>query len=124
MFDEDLASLYQVDTGLLNRAVKRSIDRFPADFMFQLTKTEYDTLRCQFGISKIDDTTDRRGGRRYLPYAFTEQGIAMLSSVLRSNMAVKVSVGIMRAFVEMRKFITNNALLFERISTSPIRSIH
>lgn len=116
MFDEDLAILYQVDTGLLNRAVKRNIDRFPDDFRFQLTKAEYETLRCQNGISKNDNITDGRGGRRYMPYAFTEQGIAMLSSVLRSNIATNVSIGIMRTFVEMRKFIANNALLFERIS--------
>ena len=123
MFDEDLATLYQVDTGSSNRAVKRNIDRFPDDFRFQLSEVEYEALRCQIGISKNDDTSDGRGGRRYMPYAFTEQGIAMLSSVLRSDMATKVSIGIMRAFVEMRKFIANNAILFERISDIELKQL-
>lgn len=123
MFDDDLAKLYQVDTSLLNRAVKRNIDRFPEDFRFQLTKVEYDALRCQNGISKNDVTTDGRGGRRYMPYVYTEQGIAMLSGVLRSNIAVNVSIGIMRAFVEMRKFMTVNALLFERISDIELKQL-
>ncbi len=73
MLDDDLAKLYQVDTGALNRAVKRNIDRFPEDFMFQLTKAEYEDLRCQIGISKNVETIDGRGGRRYMPYVFTEQ---------------------------------------------------
>jgi hypothetical protein len=123
MFDEDLATLYQVDTGLLNRAVKRNINRFPDDFRFQLTKVEYEALRCQIGISNNDNIADGRGGRRYIPYAFTEQGIAMLSSVLRSHIAANVSIGIMRAFVEMRKFIANNALLFERISDIELKQL-
>ena len=111
MIDDDLAVLYQVDTSALNRAVKRNSDRFPEDFMFQLTKVEHEILRCQFGISKNGDTTDGPGGRRYMPYVFTEQGIAMLSSVLRSDTAAKISIDIMRAFVEMRRFIASNALL-------------
>ena len=83
MLDSDLAQLYEVETGALVRAVKRNIERFPTDFMFQLTKAEYEIfLRCQIGISK-----EGRGGRRYMPYAFTEQGVAMLSSVLRSQRA-------------------------------------
>lgn len=122
MFDDDLAALYQVDTGALNRAVKRNIDRFPEDFKFQLTKEEYETLRCQNGISN-NDSAEERGGRRYLPFVFTEQGIAMLSSVLRSDMATKASIGIMRAFVEMRKFIANNALLFERIGEIELKQL-
>src|SRR5262245_17391604 len=91
--DADLAELYKVQTRLLVQAVKRNIGRFPDDFMFQLTPTEYAALRSQFVISK------GRGGRRYRPYAFTEQGVAMLSSVLQSQRAVHVNVEIMRTFV-------------------------
>lgn len=123
MIDDDLAVLYQVDTSALNRAVKRNNDRFPEDFMFQLTKVEHEVLRCQIGISKNVDTTDGRGGRRYMPYVFTEQGIAMLSSVLRSDTAAKISIDIMRAFVEMRRFIASNALLFERISEIELKQL-
>lgn len=124
MLDSDLAKLYQVETKDLNRAVKRNIKRFPEDFCFQLTIEEYDFLRCQFSTSKIAGTTSNgRGGRRYLPYVFTEQGIAMLASVLHSDTAINVSVGIMRVFVEMRKFIANNALLFERISAVELRQL-
>jgi hypothetical protein len=123
MIDDDLAVLYQVDTSALNRAVKRNSDRFPEDFMFQLTKVEHEVLRYQIGISKNGDTTDGRGGRRYMPYVFTEQGIAMLSSVLRSDTAAKISIDIMRAFVEMRRFIVSNALLFERISEIELKQL-
>lgn len=125
MIDSDLALLYQVETSALNRAVKRNIKRFPEDFRFQLTEEEYEFLRCQFGISKTDmkNSTDGRGGRRYLPYVSTEQGISMLASVLRSEVAVNVSIGIMRAFVEMRHFIANNTLLFERISSVELQQL-
>jgi hypothetical protein len=95
MLDRDLAVLYGVTTFNLNKAVKRNADRFPEDFMFQLTAEEAGTLRFQIGMSKGKG----RGGRRYLPYMFTEQGVAMLSSVLRSKRAVQVNVEIMRAFV-------------------------
>ena len=111
MLDSDLAVLYQVETGALNRAVKRNISRFPEDFRFQLTKEEYQNLRCQTGISSFAQDENNYGGRRTLPYVFTEQGISMLASVLHSKVAIKVSIGIMRAFVEMRRFIANNALL-------------
>ena len=114
MVDSDLAMLYQVETGALNRAVKRNIRRFPEDFRFQITAEEYENLKCQSGISSLNE--NGYGGRRTLPYVFTEQGISMLASVLHSDVAVNVSIGIMRAFVEMRRFIANNALLFERIS--------
>lgn len=114
MIDSDLAMLYQVETGALNRAVKRNIKRFPDDFRFQLTVEEYENLKCQIGISSLNK--NGYGGRRTLPYVFTEQGISMLASVLHSDIAINVSIGIMRAFVEMRRFIANNALLFERIS--------
>ena len=125
MIDSDLAMLYQVETKALNRAVKRNINRFPEDFCFQLTKEEDKILKCQIGISKILDAerTDGRGGRRTLPYVFTEQGISMLASVLHSEVAVNVSIGIMRAFVEMRRFIANNALLFERISNVELKQL-
>lgn len=125
MIDSDLSELYQVETKALNRAVKRNINRFPEDFCFQLTKEEAKVLRCQIGTSKISyaEKTDGRGGRRTLPYVFTEQGISMLASVLHSEVAVNVSIGIMRAFVEMRRFIANNALLFERISNVELKQL-
>ena len=119
MLDSDLAALYQVETGALNRAVKRNIDRFPEDFCFQLTKDEYENLKCQIGIS----SESSYGGRRTLPYAFTEQGISMLASVLHGDVAVQASIKIMRAFVEMRHFISNNALLFERISSMELKQL-
>jgi hypothetical protein len=111
MLDADLAELYQVETFNLNKAVKRNIDRFPQDFMFQLTKEEADSLRFQIGMSK----TEGRGGRRYLPYAFTEQGVAMLSSVLNSERAVKVNIEIMRAFVRLRQMLASNAELARKL---------
>ena len=125
MTDSDLAMLYQVETSALNRAVKRNIKRFPEDFHFQLTEEEYNFLRCQFGISKnyVENKVDGRGGRRYLPYVFTEQGISMLASVLHSEVAINVSIGIMRAFVEMRRFIASNSLLFERISSVELKQL-
>jgi hypothetical protein len=96
MLDSDLAALYAVQTGQLVRAVKRNADRFPADFAFQLTRKEFTDLKCQIGISS------QWGGRRTPPYAFTEQGVAMLSSVLRSKRAVRVNIEIMRTFVRLR----------------------
>lgn len=91
----------------------------PDNFGFQISKDEYEDLRSQFVTSKENDANDnKKGGRRYLPYAFTEQGIAMLSAILRSDVAIQVSINIMNTFVEMRRFIDNNALLFERISNA------
>jgi hypothetical protein len=98
MLDSDLAPLYQVETGRLNEAVRRNLRRFPEDFMFQLTAEETDRLRSEIAISKIG-----RGGRRYLPYAFTEQGVTMLSCVLNSDIAIDVNINIMRAFVQIRR---------------------
>ncbi len=128
MIDSDLAEMYGVETKNLNLAVKRNIDRFPDKFRFQLTQIEFDeyekNLRFQFGTSKnnnslrlqIETSKDKRGGRRYLPFVFTEQGVSMLSAVLRSKTAINVSIQIIDAFVEMRKFISQNANLFLRIS--------
>ena len=110
MLDSDLAMLYQVDTKVFNQAVKRNIERFPEKFRFQLTKEEYVSLRSQIVTSK------GKGGRRYMPYAFTEQGIAMLSAVLRSDIAIQVSIKIMDSFVEMRSLLTSNELMFARIN--------
>lgn len=121
MIDSNLAMLYQVETGALNRAVKRNIKRFPDDFRFQLTVEEYENLKCQIGISSLNE--NGYGGRRTLPYVFTEQGISMLASVLHSDIAINVNIGIMRAFVEMRRFIANNALLFERISNVELKQL-
>ena len=118
ILDSDLAMLYHVETGAMNRAVKRNQKRFPEDFCFQLTEEEY--LRCQNGISK-DDGESGRGGRRYMPYAFTEQGISMLSAILRSDVAINVSIGIMRAFVEMRKFLATNSLILNRVNELEVR---
>jgi hypothetical protein len=108
MLDEDLACLYGVKTKQLSRAVKRNVDRFPADFMFQLTPDEVEILRCQFGTSSW-------GGRRYLPRAFTEQGVAMLSGVLAGARAVQVNIEIMRAFVRLRKALASSKDLAERM---------
>jgi hypothetical protein len=115
MLDSDLAELYEVETGNLNKAVKRNEDRFPENFRFQLTPEEYENLRCQIGISSDDLRKFASGGRRYMPYVYTEQGVSMLSAVLRSKTAIAVSVRIMRAFVEMRHFIADNAHMFEQI---------
>lgn len=109
MLDEDLARLYGVETRRLNEQVRRNPDRFPSDFMFQLTEDEWNRLRSQFVISST------HGGRRKLPLAFTEQGVAMLSSVLNSERAIAVNVEIMRAFVRYRRFIASNAELAAKI---------
>ena len=108
--DVDLAELYGVQTKALNRAVKRNLERFPEDFMFQLTYQEVRTLRCRIGTSNIG-----RGGRRYCPYAFTEHGILMLSSVLQSQRAIQVNIEIMRAFVRLRELIASNKDLAKRL---------
>jgi ORF6N domain len=117
MIDKDLAELYEVPTKVLNRATKRNIERFPEDFMFQLTVEEYNNLKCQFGTSssRSQIVISSWGGARKLPYAFTEQGIAMLSSVLRSSRAVQVNIAIMRAFVMFRQMIANNQELAKKI---------
>ncbi len=117
MLDSDLAMLYQVETKVFNQAVRRNIDRFPDNFRFQLTKEEYDDLRSQIV------TSNGSGGRRYRPYMFTEQGIAMLSGILRSDIAIQVSIRIMNSFVEMRRFIANNELLFEKISIIELKQL-
>ncbi len=110
MLDKDLADLYNVETRALNQAVNRNIERFPPDFMFQLTKDEFENLISQFVIS-----SSQWGGIRKLPYAFTEQGVAMLSGVLKSDAAVRVNIQIIRAFVAMKKFLASNARIFHRL---------
>jgi hypothetical protein len=110
MFDSDLAKLYQVPTKSLNLAVRRNDMRFPVDFMFQLSPKEADCLRFQ-----IETSNAGRGGRRYLPYVFTEQGIAMLSSVLNSERAVLVNIAIMRAFVKLREIMSTHKDLAHKI---------
>jgi len=110
MLDSDLSVLYKVTTFNLNKAVKRNFERFPHDFMFQLTPEEFKSLRFQFGMSKRG-----RGGRRYLPYAFTEQGVAMLSSVLRSKRAIQVNIAIMRAFVKLRRILSTHKELAHKL---------
>ena len=117
MLDGDLAELYVVPTKRLNEQVRRNLKRFPEDFMFQLSKEEAECLRSQFATSKESEEALRsqfatsktgRGGRRYLPYAFTEQGVAMLSSVLSSERAIEVNIAIMRAFVKLRQLLASN----------------
>lgn len=114
MLDSDLARLYGVETKRLKEQVKRNINRFPSDFMFELTKNEALSLRSQFATSNKDGV---RGGNRYSPFAFTENGVAMLSSVLKSDTAIEVNIRIMRAFTAMRSFLMNNAHMFKRIET-------
>ena len=123
MIDSDLAMLYQVETRVLNQAVKRNISRFPERFRFQLTKEEYENLKSQFVISSLEDDNGY-GGRRKLPFVFTEQGIAMLSAVLRSDVAIRVSIRIMDTFVEMRKYMANTSLLYERLNAMEVRQIN
>ena len=111
MLDSDLAKLYGVETFNLNKAVKRNIGRFPKDFMFQLTREEYKSLIFQNGISK-----PQRGGRRFMPYVFTEQGVAMLSSVLNSEQAIAINIQVMRTFVQLKQFSLENKELTKRFS--------
>ena len=111
MLDSDLAELYKVETRTLIQAVKRNINRFPSDFMFQLDYQEVASLRSQIVISKTG-----RGGRRYQPYVFTEQGVAMLSSVLNSERAIEVNIAIMRAFVKLREMLSTNKELAHKLA--------
>lgn len=110
MLDSHLAELYQVTTGNLNLAVRRNKNRFPEDFMFQLTKTEAEPLLLQFAIANTS-----RGGRRTLPYVFTEQGVAMLSTVLNSKRAIAVNIAIMRVFVRLREMLASHIMLLRRL---------
>ena len=110
MLDKDSAVLYGVETRVLNQSVRRNVDRFPDDFMFQLTDEEAERLRSQIVISN-----EGRGGRRYPPSAFTEQGIAMLSTVLRSKRAIQVNIAIMRTFVQLRRILADNKLVRDKI---------
>lgn len=124
MIDSDLAMLYNVETKRLNESVKRNAKRFPESFCFQLTEDEYDDLRSQIATSnKESGNTSSQGGRRYLPYAFTEQGIAMLSAVLRSDEAIQVSVNIMNTFVKMRRFLAENALMFDKLNSLELKQL-
>lgn len=119
ILDRDLARLYQVEVAQMNRQVKRNIERFPEDFMFRITKDEYDGLKCHFGISNL------RGGDRSLPYVFTEQGVSMLAGLLRSQIAINANIAIIRAFTAMRRFITYNATYcsrFERLESRQLES--
>ena len=121
MLDRDLARLYGVETKALNQAVKRNMERFPEDFMFQLSKEEFENLRSQIVTSSEDEilrsqnVTSSWGGQRYMPYVFSENGVAMLSTVLRSQQAININIQIMRAFNAMRHFITSNAQVFQRV---------
>ncbi len=118
MLDRDLAEFYGVETKYINRAAKRNIERFPQNFMFQLNEDEKQSLKFQFGTSKSE-----RGGNRYSPYVFTEQGVSMLSAVLHSERAVKISIEIINAFVAMRKFLIENASIFQRLDRIELKQI-
>ena len=120
MVDSDLAELYKVSTGNLNKAMKRNSSRFPEHFCFQLTKFEYENLRFQNGTSS---SNNNYGGRRYMPYVFTEQGIAMLSAVLKSDVAVEVSIKIMNSFVEMRNFLLSIREMFARLDRVELKQL-
>ena len=120
MLDSDLAILYQVETRVFNQAVKRNSNRFPERFRFQLTEEEYKNLRSQFVTSSGENT---HGGRRYMPYVFTEQGIAMLSAVLKSDIAVDVGIKIMDTFVRMRNFFVSNKDMFARLDRVELKQI-
>lgn len=109
MLDFDLAELYETETKYLKRAVRANIKRFPPDFMFEITKTEWEILRCNFS------TSNQRGGTRYLPFAFTEQGVAMLSAVLNSDKAIDVNIAIMRAFVFIRQYALTHKDLTDKL---------
>ncbi len=111
MLDSDLSQLYGVTVGRLNEAVKRNGDRFPSDFMFQLTKAELENLKSQIAIA-----SSKWGGRRHAPYVFTEQGVAMLSSVLRSKRAIEVNIAVMRTFVRLREMISSNKVLARQLA--------
>ena len=124
MLDKDLAELYQVETKNLNKAVKRNTERFPENFRFQLAQNEYENLRSQFATSSLEDslrfqngTLESQRGKhtKYLPYVFTEQGVAMLSAVLRSTIAIQVSIQIIDTFVQMKKLISENSLIYQRL---------
>lgn len=123
MLDRDLAVLYGVETKVLNQAVKRNLEKFPDDFIFELTKEEFETLRSQIVTSKNKNNLrsqhvilkEKRGGLRYLPTAFTEYGVLMLSSVLRSTTSVEISISITRAFVGMRKLLKDNGEVLVRL---------
>ncbi len=113
MLDSDVARLYQYPTKRINEIVRRNIARFPTEFCFQLSDNEFLNLRSQFATSSLEN---KYGGRRYMPYVFTEQGVAMLSGLLKNKIAIQVSINIMNAFVEMRKFLTSNSQVFERLT--------
>ena len=119
MVDSDLAMLYQVETKVFNQAVKRNLNRFPENFRFQLTEEEYENLRSQI----VTSSENTHGGRRYMPYGFTEQGIAMLSAVLKSDVAVEVSIKIMNSFVEMRRFLLSNKEMFARLDRVELKQL-
>lgn len=114
MLDFDLAELYQVETRALKQAVRRNIERFPEDFMFEITEPEYNYLKNSLTSQIV--ISNERGGRRYMPFAFTEQGVAMLSSVLHSRTAIQANIAIMRAFVAMRNYITTTTTVTAELS--------
>jgi len=120
MIDSDLADLYQVKTKELNKSMKRNSERFPTEFMFQITPEEFESLRFQIGTSKIEG----RGGRRTPPFVFTEQGVAMLSSILKSSLAIQVNIVIIKTFVRLRQIVGNNQEILKRLGDLEKESSH
>ncbi|MBR0503189.1 MAG: ORF6N domain-containing protein [Paludibacteraceae bacterium] len=123
MIDRDIAELYGVETKRLNEQVKRNIERFPEEFTFQITREEFESVKSQFATSRNNMFVGQEGGTRKLPYVFTEHGITMLASVLRSESAVNASIQIVKAFVAMRKFFLSNAQIFQRLDSLEIHRI-
>ena len=129
MLDRDLAELYGVETKVLNQSVKRNKERFPEEFCFMVKYSEYPELRSQIVTAKINKspfeslTALKKGGRRNFPYVFTQEGVAMLSAILRSNLAVEMSIRIIKAFIEMRKFLQSNAQVFQRLDRVELKQI-
>ena len=123
MIDRDIAELYGVETKRLNEQVKRNIERFPEEFTFQITREEFESVKSQFATSRNNMFVGQEGGTRKLPYVFTEHGITMLASVLRSESAVNASIQIVKAFVTMRKFFLSNAQIFQRLDSLEIHRI-
>ncbi len=117
MLDSDLAVFYRVETKQLNRQIQRNMERFPENFCFKLNEKEYESLRCQIGTSNLRPqiATSKRGGRRYLPYAFTEHGVVMLSSVLRSKKAAQVSIAVVNAFIKMREYLSTHKQILDKL---------
>jgi hypothetical protein len=124
MLDSDLAKLYEVETKVFNQAVKRNSERFPEKFRFQLTEEEYKILRSQFVTLRLDSDKEWGKHRKYLPYVFTEQGVSMLSAILKSKTAIDTSIKIIDSFISMRKFLSTNANIFQKLESIELKQLN